>query len=238
MIVPGQLHPGTFINRVSRFSATVVVGGGKALAYVPNSGRLAELLVPGAPVLVRRPAPSGDRRRTGYDLLFVAGPTGWVCVQASLAGPLFVEAFRTGILTPPEGADPAAAHIVPEVAVGGNRIDFQVTCGNRSYLVECKSVTLVDHGVALFPDAPTARGLRQVRELGGQISPSRGAWVIFVVMREDADAFRPNRACHPEFAQVLEEAHAAGVRVASLTCRVLPPEIRPHKAIPVLLAAS
>src|SRR5690606_16001971 len=143
---------GRFIQRLNRFAARVEGPGGEALAHVPNSGRMTELLVPGAPVLLS-PAPAGSPRKTPYDLTLVRYQGKWVGVDARFPNILFAEALAAGQLEAFRGLAVAQR----EVRWGTSRFDFLLSGGNRSCLVETKSVNLVEGGTAMFPDAPTAR---------------------------------------------------------------------------------
>ncbi len=92
-------------------------------------------------------------------------------------------------------------------------------------LVEVKSVTLCADGKGLFPDAPTARGTRHVRELAEAVSAGFRAYAVFIAQREDILAVSPNRDTDPRFADALTEAAKRGVRLLAYRCRVSPKEI-------------
>ncbi len=205
---------GRFVRRENRFRVTVEVGGNVESAHLPNSGRLSELLTPGRRCyLVPRPSPS---RRTPYDLLLVVYRGVLVSVDARLPNPLFAEAVAKGWLT----AFAGAAHIEREVRYGRSRMDFRLDGPGGVCWVETKSVTLVERGVALFPDAPTARGRRHLEELIALVREGQRAAVVFVVQRPDATAFAPNARADPAFAHALAEAAALGVEVYAHRCRV------------------
>ena len=227
------LIPATFVRRVNRFLALVEVQTHLAEVHVPNSGRLEELLLPGRHVWLEEARQPG--RRTYFTLRLVeldpkpplteggsaagSGPI-LVSVDARLPAPLFAEAWAQGRLAPFIGYTALQA----EAPLGDSRIDFRLHDKARVCWVETKSVTLVDEanwpGTALFPDAPTARGTRHLRELIMAVQRGQRASVVFVVQRPDARAFAPHPYADPVFVAVLKEAVTAGVEVHAYRCAV------------------
>jgi sugar fermentation stimulation protein A len=124
-----------------------------------------------------------------------------------------------------------------EVALGDSRIDLRLDggSGKPTCWIEVKSATLVEDGIARFPDAPTKRGQRHVRELMGAVAQGERAAVIFVVQREDARCFAPHDQADPDFGQMLRAAAANGVEVYAWRCQVNLKAIRLEEPVPVLL---
>lgn len=211
-----ELIPGTFVQRDNRFRATVKVDGQKTGAFVPNSGRLTDLFTPGRRVWLH-PA-SSQGRKTDYDLKLVEHKGVLVSVDARLPNPLFEEYLLRG--EPWFNKGPGAFEIQREVTRGESRLDFKLQGAQGVCWVETKSITLVEEGTALFPDAPTARGRRHVAELLDAAQEGEGAAVVFVVQRPDAESFSPYRTVDPAFARVLRQAAEAGVAVKAFTCQV------------------
>ncbi len=225
----GRLTPGRFLCRLNRFAALVEVGGRRTLAHVANSGRLRELFVPGARVYLQ--ASGGAGRRCPYDLVLVRAGGTLVSADARLPNALVAEALGAGRLPPLRGFGPARA----EVQHGRSRLDFVLERPGRRCLVEAKSVTLVEGGVALFPDAPTSRGRRHLDTLARARRRGIAAAVVFVIQRGDAERFRPNVTADPAFARALNRAAAAGVRILAYRCRVTRRKIVITAPIPVEL---
>lgn len=218
---PGKLEQASFVRRDNRFRAWVEHEGELISAHVANSGRLGELLTPGTAVWIRR-HDRGSERKTASDLALVAYAGVLVSIDARLPNKLLAEALAAN--TVPQLA--GYGRVTPEVMVGSSRLDFLLSDGSgsqhgRRCWVETKSVTLVEEGTALFPDAPTERGLRHLRELMAlhQQHGDRVA-VVFVVQRPDATAFAPHPTADPAFAAALLEASQAGVEVYAWRCRV------------------
>ena len=229
MRVPGPLVEGTFVRRDNRFRATVLVDGEEAWAHVPNSGRLHELFVPGIPVLLR-PANNPDRR-TAYDLLMVIVDGQLVSLDSRLPSRLVAEAVRRRALPEFRGYET----VREEVRMGRSRIDVLLEGTHGRCWIEAKSVTLVEEGIAYFPDAVTARGKRHVEDLAEAVAHGDRAAVVFVIQRSDAVGFRPHDASDPEFGRALRAAAASGVEVYAYRCRVTREEIFITERVPVML---
>lgn len=121
-----------------------------------------------------------------------------------------------------------------ECVYGESRIDFRLSGSTAGdCLLEVKSVTLVRGGRALFPDAPTARGARHVRELARAVAEGLRATVLSVIQREDADSLSPDDETDPAFGAVLREAVRSGAEVRAYTCRVALDRICLHREVPV-----
>ncbi len=223
------LLPARFLRRVNRFRATIEIDGRVAAAHVPNSGRLRELFVPGAPIWVSPAATPG--RKTAYDLRLVAHAGVLVSIDARLPAPLLAEAWEAGRLAGFEGYD----ELTREVRSGASRLDLRLTRAGETCWIEAKSVTLVEDGIARFPDAPTSRGARHLEELMHLRAGGDRTAVVFVIQRADARAFAPHATADPVFAQTLRRAAEAGVEVHAFLCRVSRAEIVLDRAIPVLL---
>lgn len=215
----GSLISAVFQRRDNRFRVQVQVAGHKKAAHLPNSGRLGELLVPGrrvwlAPADLRRK----PQRRTAYDLALVEFEDRLVSVDARLPGRLVGEALRRDQLA---GFDKLSA-VRREVRFGKSRLDFRLDAGAQgsSCWIEVKSVTLVEDGTARFPDAPTLRGQRHLRELINAVEQGDRAAVLFVVQRDDAQVFEPHDQADPAFGQTLRRAAQAGVEVYAWRCSV------------------
>ena len=227
-----SLEPATFIQRDNRFRVQVRVAGRTQAAHLPNSGRLEELLVPGRQVwvvpidLARRP-----KRRTAYDLALVEYAGRLVSVDARLPSHLVAEALQKGQLAEFE----RYTDVRREVNLGQSRIDFQLYAEDdpAPCWIEVKSVTLVKSGTARFPDAPTARGRRHVRELIEAVKQGHQAAVAFVIQRDDAQRFTPHDQADPAFGQVLRQAAQSGVRVHAWRCQVSRASIQLLDQVPV-----
>jgi sugar fermentation stimulation protein A len=178
MLLP-PLISAAFLARLNRFAARVTVDGRELMAHVPNSGRLRELLVPGAACMVAPHPASATTRRTDCTLTLVHHNGDWVCLDTHITPRILAEAVETGGLPPFAGCHVA----LREAWYGSSRLDLALEGPAGTWLVETKCVTLVERGMALFPDAPTERGRRHMEELAGAVRNGHRAAAVFVVQR-------------------------------------------------------
>jgi len=225
-----ELIPAEFVYRPNRFTAAVhLEQGGAAYAYVPTTGRLTGVLRPGCRVWLS-PAVN-PQRKTPFNLVLAELESGGLCsVNASLANRLFAEALAEGRIT-------AFQYdlIEREVTFGRSRLDLRLSQGEQTCWIEIKSVTYVDEGVGMFPDAPTARGRRHLDELATLVRQGDRASAVFIAQREDVESFSPYEVIDPDFADKLREVHQVGVEVHAYRCAVSLKEIQVAAEIPVHL---
>ena len=219
-----NLIAGEFVWRDSRFTAAVRIDGELTHAHIANSGRLPGLLSPGSQVWLSYTG--HPKRRTQYDLKLVDIDGELVSIDARLPNPLFEEAVKEGRL---EAFN--FTSIKREVKFGKSRIDFQLTHEEDEFWVETKSVTLVENGIARFPDAPTKRGSRHLQELRKLVDLGHQAGVVFIIQRSDAKEFQPNWAIDPEFSRTLEFVTSQQVLIRGYLCDVSLDSIRIKREI-------
>lgn len=225
-----ELTPAIFIKRDNRFVAGVRLEDGKATsAFVPTTGRLTGVLKMGCRLWL---APSSDpNRKTPFTLMLAELEHGGLCsVTAIYANNLFKQALQDRHLA--AFPYPQVEHEVP---FGRSRLDFRLGDGSKTCWVEVKSVTYVQEGVGMFPDAPTGRGRKHLLELAKVIAQGDQASVVFVAQREDAQCFAPFESIDPDFAQTLRQVSAAGVAVHAYRCNVSLEEVKISAEIPVRL---
>jgi len=209
----------TFLERCNRFSALVEINNVREIVHVKNTGRCRELLQPGKTVVLQRVQNSA--RKTQYDLISVYKDSlGWVNIDSQAPNHVVREWLESG-----ESIFHKIDYVKPEVSFGQSRMDFYLECGHRRILMEVKGCTLEVDGVGYFPDAPTQRGVRHLRELVAAIKEGYECYIAFVIAMPGVTQVRPNVKTHPEFAEALKEASAAGVQVLHLPCEVGPSEI-------------
>ncbi len=200
-----------FISRPNRFIAEVEIDGKPETVHVKNTGRCKELLLPGCEVWLT--APGTPNRKTKYDLVAVRKSNGMLINMDSQAPNKVVKEWL---------AKQNYDKIVPEYTYGASRINFYMERGKERYLMEVKGCTLEVDGVGYFPDAPTERGIKHLRELMKAVEDGYHAILLFVIQMDEVREVRANVATHPEFGIALEEAKKAGVEVKFLTCHVEP----------------
>lgn len=216
---------GRFLRRPNRFIAQVEAEGDVRIVHVKNTGRCRELLTPGVTVYLEK---SGNpNRKTAYDLIAVQKGELLVNMDAQAPNRVFAEWLEPRL--------PQGTVLRREYVYGNSRLDFCVESSRGLYLIEVKGVTLEEGGAARFPDAPTERGVKHLRELQKAAEAGLGAALFFVVQMEGMKSVAPNDGTHPAFGAALREAAAAGVRVCAYDCAVTPGSLEIRREVPVLL---
>ncbi|MCL2032513.1 MAG: DNA/RNA nuclease SfsA [Methanomassiliicoccaceae archaeon] len=196
---------GTFIERPNRFIAYVEIDGKKERCHVKNTGRCRELLIPGATAVLS--VPDNPDRSTRYDLIGVYKGDMLVNIDSQAPNKVVEESIHR--IPGFEDAD----KVRPEYRYGDSRIDIYAESGGKMKLMEIKGVTLEKNGLALFPDAPTERGLKHVRELEAALKDGYEAYIMFLVQMSGPKVFSPHYEMHEEFASEVERAYGSGVKV-------------------------
>ena len=224
---------GRFQRRYKRFFADVLLDDGEAItAHTPNTGTMLTCKDPGALAYVS-PA-DNPKRKLRYTWELVQSGEVLVGVHTGRANDLAEEAIREGVVAELQGY-PALRR---EVRYGQNsRIDILLHGdeGRPDCYVEIKNVTLARDGVALFPDAVTARGAKHMAELAAMVQDGSRAVVLFVVQRQDCDGFSPADEIDPAYGRALRDAVAAGVEALAYQAVVTPEELRLDRRLPVVL---
>ncbi|MGB9813279.1 MAG: DNA/RNA nuclease SfsA [Thermovenabulum sp.] len=216
MKIEGKKLKATFLKRLNRFEAQVLLNGEVITVHVPNSGRLKELLLPGAEVILL--LSKNKKRKHEYDIILVEKDSNLVSIDSFLPSKLAVEEIKKGALAPFFNG---LKYVKTEVRYKESRFDIGLGNGDFvNYFLEVKGVTLVEKGIALFPDAPTERGTKHLKHLIEAKKEGYGAGVIFIVQRKDAVTFSPNAAMDRDFAEKLFHAQNAGVDVLAFNCEV------------------
>ncbi len=200
-----------FLKRSNRFIAEVDIEGHRETVHVKNTGRCKELLIPGCEVWLT--APGAPNRKTKYDLVAVRKDTGILFNIDSQAPNKVVKEWLGS-----QDYD----RVIPEYTYGDSRIDFYMERGGERYLMEVKGCTLEVEGIGYFPDAPTERGVKHLRELTAAVKNGYKAILAFVIQMDGVSVVKPNTSTHAEFGAAMDEAVAAGVEVLFLKCHVEP----------------
>ena len=216
-----------FISRPNRFIANIELEGEIRVAHVKNTGRCRELLVPNAEIYVQEF--DNPARKTKYDLIAVKKGDRLINMDSQVPNKVFCEWVKTG-----KFAD-GVTLIRPETFYGDSRFDFYIEAGERRIFVEVKGVTLEENGVVRFPDAPTERGVKHLRELMRAKDEGYETFVVFIIQMDNVSHFEPNDATHPQFGAALREAAKKGVSVIALSCKITPDGIEAVEEVDIKL---
>ncbi|MBQ4560897.1 MAG: DNA/RNA nuclease SfsA [Clostridia bacterium] len=205
----GNTKNGVFIERPNRFIAKVNIDGRTETVHVKNTGRCKELLISGAEVILEEG--TNPARKTKYDLIAVYKEgLGLVNIDSQAPNKTVYEWLSS------KNYD----LIKPEYTYGNSRFDFYMEKGSDRYLMEVKGCTLEIDGIGYFPDAPTERGVKHLKELTDAKKQGFKCYIAFVIQMPGITEVRANTVTHPEFGKALEEAMAAGVEVLMLGCNI------------------
>ncbi|NMB98051.1 MAG: DNA/RNA nuclease SfsA [Clostridiaceae bacterium] len=198
-----------FINRPNRFIANIEIDSNKEICHVKNTGRCKELLIPGARIFVQES--DNKTRKTKYDLISVYKGNKLVNIDSQVPNKVFHEWLLECDLIE------NISFIKPESTYGSSRFDFYIeTSDNRRIFVEVKGVTLEKNGIAMFPDAPTERGVKQIVELCRCMDDGYEAYVVFIVQMKDVLYLTPNNVTHKAFGDALKAANNKGLNIIAL----------------------
>lgn len=214
MIEFPPLTEAIFVERLNRFAVSAIVDGKSVLAHLHDPGRLLELLIPGATLYLRRA--NGHDRKTDWDVILVKKGRQLVAIYSTLANRLLAHLLRERQFPGLRGW----GLVRTEPAFGKGRFDFELARGKRRMFVEVKSVSLVENGIAKFPDAPTERGRRHLVELADAVKQGYEAMILFIVTRFDADSLQPSWKRDPEFDHTLNHVIRQGVKAIAFKCKV------------------
>lgn len=207
-----NMEKAIFLERPNRFVAYVETDQGREVCHVKNTGRCKELLVPGATVYVQRN--DHPARKTKLDLIGVEKNEYLINMDSQAPNHAVKEWLLAGNLFSEN------AKVYSEKTYGQSRFDFYVEDGARKAFIEVKGVTLEDDGVCRFPDAPTERGVKHVRELMKCLEDGYEAYVLFVIQMRPVKYLEPNDVTHKAFGDALREASKNGVKVLAVDCLI------------------
>ena len=222
-----RISKGTFLERPNRFIAYAELDGKTEVIHVKNTGRCAELLIPGASIYVQES--DNPARKTKWDLIGVEKGSRMINMDSQVPNLVVKEWIESGHLT----SD--IRMVRPETAYGNSRFDLYVETGSSRIFIEVKGVTLEEEGVVRFPDAPSDRAVKHLQELEKAVREGYEAYVFFVIQMKGVRYFTPNMDTHPAFCEALRSAKAAGVNILAYDCRVSGDQIEIADPVPVVL---
>ena len=224
-----RIEKAVFLERPNRFIAYVNLGGERETVHVKNTGRCAELLVPGAFVYIQRTA--NPERKTRWDLIGVEKGTRLINMDSQIPNRVVEEWIREGHMFD------HVTMLRPETSYGNSRFDLYVEADGKRIFIEVKGVTLEENGVCRFPDAPSDRAVKHLEELMKAEKEGYETYVFFVIQMKGVRYFTPNTDTHPAFAEALRRAAEGGVRVMAYDCEVTPECIRIDSPVDVVLGS-
>ena len=222
----GKMVEGVFLSRPNRFIAHIEIEDEMQVCHVKNTGRCRELLPAGARVWCLDAL--SPARKTRYDLIAVQKGERLINMDSQAPNAAAKEWLLAGGLG-------EIRELKPEYRQGDSRFDFSFLKDGRRCFLEVKGVTLEHDGICAFPDAPTQRGAKHLKELTQLARQGYGAYVLFVIQMADVKYLHPNDATDPRFGAALRAAAEAGVQVMAYDCHVTPDTMVIGKPVEVRL---
>jgi len=224
-----RLIKGTLIKRYKRFLADVRLGNGHiVIAHCPNSGSMAGCCEPGRPVYISRS--KNPKRRLPYTWEMIEMASSLVGVNTLVPNRLVKQTLIEGKIEALSGYERVSSEVK---CSPHSRLDLALdkSDGSRCF-IEVKNCTLVEDGTAYFPDAVTARGLKHLVELQGQVRLGNRGVIFFLIQRMDSSAFRPADHIDPAYGRELRRAVANGVEAIAYDVHITPERIGLNRRIP------
>lgn len=232
MIVYPEVHLARFLSRPNRFIAEceLLETGEQVTVHVKNTGRGKEVLVYGAEVALSHQ--SSQKRKTAYDLVAVKKVEQWFNIDSQVPNALAAQGLLDGTIILPE-LNGQISFLKREQRYGDSKFDIYIeTDTGQKAFVEVKGMTLENEGIGAFPDAPTLRGLKHVKELTQAITEGYQCYVLFIAQFEQVRVATINKAMQPTLAEAILAGEQSGLRVLSYNCRVQPESIQVLKRLP------
>lgn len=209
----------TVMRRVNRFVVEVEVDATPQRACINNTGRLEGFLVEGKAGFCTR---NGHSLKTAYRLFAIREGDLGAIIDTQLQMRAFEKAVAHGLVPWLDGC----AVIKRNARLGSSLIDYLLQCGEKDVYLEVKSAVLREGRYAMYPDCPTARGRKHIRELTAHRAAGGVAVVLFIAALPGVEAFKPSRAGDPELCDLLEQARAVGVDVRAIALHYDPRDSR------------
>ena len=207
----GKMVEGIFLSRPNRFIAHIEIAGKVEVCHVKNTGRCRELLPAGAKVWCLDAG--SPTRKTRYDLITVQKGERLINMDSQAPNIAAREWLEKGGLGEIDNLKAEQKH-------GDSRFDFSFEKDGKTCFLEVKGVTLENDGVCAFPDAPTERGAKHLRELTRLAAEGYGAYVLFVIQMEGVKYLHPNDLTDKPFGEALRQAKNAGVQILAYDCKI------------------
>ena len=223
-----NIQKAEFICRPNRFIAHVLMDDEEVICHVKNTGRLKELLLPGATVFLEES--DNMSRKTRFDLVGVLRGDEVVNIDSQAPNQAVGEWLKSG------GLFEDVSYVKAEARYGDSRFDYYIeSSSGRKAFLEVKGVTLLQDRVARFPDAPTTRGVKHIGELVKCLEDGYEAYILFLLEMKGSKWMEPNDVTHPAFGKALREAAEKGVKVLAYDCLVTPESLEVDKKVEVRL---
>lgn len=219
---------GTFIKRINRFIAHVLIDGIEQIVHVKNTGRCRELFISGATMFLEKS--QKPERKTGFSVIGVHKADRLINIDSQVPNHVVFEALALGRVP-----EIVVDTIKKEVTYGNSRFDFYFESQGQKGFLEVKGVTLEEDGMVMFPDAPTTRGTKHVHEMIKAVEEGYQGIIFFLIQMKGVKSFSPNYKTDEAFSAALKMAAAKGVTLLAYDSFVAEDEIVLGDRVEILL---
>lgn len=224
-----NIYEGIFLERPNRFIANVLIDGRKEKVHVKNTGRCKEILIKGTKVYLEKS--NNPNRKTKYSLISAYKEDQLINIDSQVPNKVVFDAIKSNRIKELENIKV----LKKEVTFGNSRFDLYFEKGNESGFIEVKGVTLENNGLSLFPDAPTERGTKHIREMIKVVESGLKGYIFFLIQIENIKYFTPNTSMDEKFSNALIEANKKGVNILAYNSIVKKDFIKINEKIEVLI---
>lgn len=220
---------GIFLERPNRFIANVLIDGKKEKVHVKNTGRCKEILIKGTKVYLEKS--NNPNRKTKYSLISAYKEDQLINIDSQVPNKVVFDAIKSNRIKELENIKV----LKREVTFGNSRFDLYFEKDNESGFIEVKGVTLENNGLSLFPDAPTERGTKHIKEMIKVVESGLKGYIFFLIQMENIKYFTPNTSMDEKFSNALIEANKKGVNILAYNSIVKEDSIKINEKIEVLI---
>lgn len=224
-----NMKEGIFISRPNRFLAQVKIDGVEETCHVKNTGRCKELLIPEQSIVYIQDHGISEKRKTRYSLIGVRKGENYINIDSQAPNQVVEEWLKSNSFFPD------LTYIKREQKYGKSRFDLYFEYNGKKCFMEVKGVTLEEDGIARFPDAPTERGIKHMKELAQCLEDGYEAYIMFVIQMKGVRQFQPNDRTHKAFGDTLREIKKKGVQIMAMDCIASKNYLVLDKEIPIQL---
>lgn len=224
-----DIRKAKFIKRPNRFIAHVLIDGEREIVHVKNTGRCREILKKGTTVILEKA--KNKNRKTKYSVIAAYKNDNLINIDSQVPNQVVQEALDKENI--PESQFKNITHLKREVTYNNSRFDIYFKNKEKENFIEIKGVTLEKNNIAMFPDAPTTRGTKHVKEMIEAVEEGYGGFIFFLIQMEKISSFTPYSEMDPEFDQAIKTAYEKGVNILAYNSYVKEDEIRLGKKIPM-----
>jgi sugar fermentation stimulation protein A len=226
------LLSGVLIKRYKRFLADVKLDTGEEITvHCPNSGSMKGCAIEGSKVWLSTSDNLKRKYRHTWELAKVPGSI--IGINTLVPNKLVKHSIENGLIEELSGYDRVKAEVKTSEHT---RLDLllEKDLGQKCY-VEIKNCTLVEDGVAMFPDAVTTRGQKHLEELETLVASGHRGVIFYLIQRMDANVFKPADSIDKAYGEKLRKAVQNGVEIITRDVIIDTQLIRINNSIPVEL---